>query len=225
MAAFKIQNLEGPDPQWTRETFHRVHPRILGRQARAWRVLPGEGVQVQGEPFVRRSPGNPETLRKVHLVFGMNAQSFWDPALFLAVIANESRGKLVCERYESRLKDYSFGPGQFLSATAYMLLRRAKLNPPDKPIPDGGSIDVWRSFLCEPKNTVPLIKGYLSDLDRRFSLKRDPVLCYAAYNAGSPKPSSESEWGLVHHGPALDNISAWYGDACFVLNQDKSLTS
>lgn len=216
----RIQNLEGADAHWSPYDYHRIQPSQIRFEGKAWRVERQLGVRVMGEPSVRRSPGEPTTLRKVHLLFWQYAKDFWDPALFLAVIANESRGVLVCERWEERLGDYSFGPGQFLTATAYGLIKQSKMTPPDVPVPQGGSAAKWRAYLCEAKNSMPLIRAFLSDINKRFALKQDPVLTYASYNAGSPRPSTSSDWGLITNKPeTLDHISAWYGDAWFVINK------
>jgi hypothetical protein len=220
----KIETVEGTG-EWTLDKFHRVVPSQLRFEPRAWKVLPREGVLIAGEKTVRRSPGNPDTLKRVHTLFGKVAGEFWDPGLFLAVIANESRGVLNCERYEERLGDYSFGPGQFLTSTAYGLLNAARVAPPDVPVPKGGNPGKWRTFLCEPRNSMPLIRSYLTNINRRFGLKYDPVLIYAAYNAGSPRPSLKNDWGLVTNRPeTLDHISAWYGDAWFVLNRQAGVS-
>jgi hypothetical protein len=215
----KIENMEGKG-DWSAVQLHRVLPAQLQLEGRGWKVIPQEGILVNGEAHVRRTVGNPDTLKRCHTLFGAFAGEFWDPGLVLAVIANESRGVLVCERYEKHLGDYSFGPGQFLTSTAFDVLRSSKVQAPAVPVPKGGSVEEWRKFLCEPKNTLPLIRAYLNQLNRRFNLKGDPILLYAAYNAGSPRPSNKNDWGLVTNAPdTLDKLSAWYGDAWFVINR------
>lgn len=209
----KIETVEGK-AAWSTFEFHRVQPAQVKFEPVAWKVVPKEGVMVQGEQRVRRTAGNPDTLKRVYLQYGALAKDFWDPGLILAIIANESRGELVCERYESRLGDYSFGPAQFLTGTAYSLTK----DPPDYPVTKGGSAEKWRKFLCDGKNSVTLIRSFLNTLNKRFILQQDPLLLYASYNAGSPRPSVSSEWGLVtNRSDTLDKISAWYGDAWYVI--------
>jgi hypothetical protein len=218
----RIQNLEGPDSRWEPGLFHRVSPNQSGRETRAWRTVLGMGIQVMGEPSIRRTPGAPVTVTNVLSRYADLMEAFFDPYLLLAVIANESRGLQSSKRYEARISDWSFGLGQVLSGTAYGLLCEAKRPPPDKPITDGGNVEVWERYLCKPENNVVLVRNYLMKLNQRFNLKNDPILIYAAYNAGSPRVGATSSWGLVHHGPALDNLAAWYGDACYVVLNNTS---
>jgi hypothetical protein len=219
--AITLAKFEATDGKsaWSALEFHRVQTQQLKFEGLSWKVVPRQGILIQGEDTVRRTKGIPDTLKKIYLQYGQNAAPFWDPGLVLAVIANESRGELMCERFEEHLRDWSFGPGQFLTSTAHDLLKGVKLFPPDVPIPKGGDPERWRRFLCDPKNTLPLIRAFLTNLNKRFNLQQDPVLLYAAYNAGSPRPSGKSEWGLVTNRPdTLDRISSWYGDAWYVLN-------
>lgn len=204
---------------WHPWEWHRVQPAQVRFEPRAWKVVPKQGVMVQGETQVRRTTGNPDTLKRVFLQYGGFATEFWDPALVLAVIANESRGELMCERFEGHINDWSFGPGQFLTNTAWGVCKDIKIVPPDVPIPKGGNVETWRKWLCDRKNCLPLIRAFLNNLNKRFALQHDPLLIYTAYNAGSPRPSTKSDWGLVTNRPdTLDRLAAWYGDAWYVIN-------
>jgi hypothetical protein len=227
----KIQNSDGPDKVWIREQFHRVHPDQV-MKAQAWRIKPGEGVQVFGEDKVRRTPGKPSSMMKLDAAYGAvidDIRTDVDKALLMACIMNESRGNEKASRYEPRIKDYSFGLCQTLTGTAHGLMKAANIQPPDKPISQGGNIEKWRAALCDPRTSIILGAQYLTGLNRRFVLKNDPILIYASYNAGSPRPTHKGTWGLItnvmdnpltqmREADTLDHIAAWYGDACYVLS-------
>lgn len=201
---------------WAPERYHRVSPEQLNYETRGWRVVRDKGIQVFGEKTVRRSPGEPTTLRKIRTTFSPHLREFGPlQEVALAVLANESRGQIVCERWEERIRDFSFGPAQFLTATAYGVLKEAGQRPPAVPVPKGGDAETWRRYLNNAENSVALLRIFLSRLDARFMLKQDPILLYAAYNAGSPRPSvSVNDWGLVvNSGDTLNKFAAWIGDA------------
>jgi hypothetical protein len=218
MGLARIRNLEEPGMDWGPYKYHCVDS---NSPVKVWALIPGIGIQIRGEQSVRRTPGKPLTLSRIIGEYDSACEGFFDPALLFAVIANESRGQEVCSRYEVRINDWSFGLGQLLTNTAYGLIKGAGLKPPDLSVPQGGDVVKWKNWLCQAKNNLPLIKMYLANLNRKFSLKGDPILIYASYNAGSPRPSSTSPWGLVHHGPALDHIAAFYGDACSLLGNTR----
>jgi len=229
----RIQAADGREV-WSRSAWHRVHPsQVPG--ARVWRVGP-EGVLVRGESTARRTPGEPITLRGVVERYRDFVPDGFDAALVLAVVANESRGKTTAERFESRINDYSFGVMQTLTGTAHGLMVGAGMTPPDKPIPQGGSVAKWRRALTDPAVSIAVGTRYLMRLDQRFGLKMDPVLIYASYNAGSPRPTKNGVWGLMANrlddpdtvrveDDTLDHIAAWYGDACAVLREHAPLVA
>lgn len=220
----KIQNADGPDKDWRPEVFHFV---ANSKHKRAWRLKFGEGIQVFGEDGVRRTKGAPTTLRKVvrnyMQVVSTALTSFPDEYMLLAIIANESRGNANAERYEKRINDWSFGLCQLLTGTAYGLLKECNLKAPAAPIPKGGSVDAWRKFLCDPNTNIVLAASYLSRLNHKFKCKGDPILLYACYNAGSPRPATKNQWGLIGNDntepDTFDHIAGWYGDACYVVKE------
>lgn len=147
-----------------------------------------------------------------------------------AVLANENGGKLKGDRFEKHINDWSFGPAQFLTATAHFIARKYKLEPTPaftmRKIGTDANKKAWKKYLEDPDNACALEVCYLCDLSKRFALKGDPVLTYASYNAGSPRPTRKrTPWGLVAWdkdglGPipgALDHFVKWYGDACAVF--------
>jgi len=185
--------------------------------------LNDEGIFVNGEDGVRRTRGEPKTMRHIvevlhKEIFAASGVSGIGEQLLAAVIATESGGKFDAERFEKHLNDYSIGLMQTLTATAKQVMRLDGDLPrlSAEPVPSGGSLDTWRGFLREPANSIALGAGYLRHQNRTLELRSDPILLYCSYNAGSVRPSSKNAWGIVSYGSALDHFSRWYGDACNV---------
>lgn len=227
---------------WAPDKFHSVAGAPI-----IWKQTP-RGILVHGEESERRTRGEPTTLRRIWGQYGNVLRSVVDGVmdlprpclqeffpLVLAVIAAESRGDPTAERHEPSRHDYSIGLTQVLTATAQDLARTApeKLRTrvvqladiaAEKTIPKGGSLERWRSLLQEPHNAIALAVWYL--LRASSGLQFDPVLCYAAYNAGSARENASTPWGLNYyrkvdnHGKvvadAMDSFVKWYGDACHV---------
>lgn len=243
----KIQNGEGCDKEWSPEMFHRVHPYQAGTDKHWWRVKTDEsmilGIEVLGEDGVRRTKGRPVSAQKVEDKYGealdyfSRRLHFSDPLsmrlLCQATLLTESRGRTGLRRYESHLKDWSFGPAQFLTRTARSLALKLNkegivhLPPPPSLVPPSKSADLtnfdaWEGYLNTSEVLIPLLVGFHKANLTRFKTKMDPVLQYAAYNAGTPRPSVSRPWGLTYWdsdlmGPkpgSLDHFAAWYGDVC-----------
>lgn len=194
---------------------------------RRWKVT-SIGILVKDEPGVRRTKGKPVTLTKIKDKYSdiicLAAAKFGLPyALIAAVIAAESRGDPNAEREEKGIEDWSFGLMQTITGTAHSMSVEIG-QPIEYPaIPRGGDVGKWREALSVPSVSVLLGSAYLSFQREQFQLGLDPVLLYAAYNAGGPYYSAKHKWGLLTYGPpdnpdqAMDNFASWYGDACEVF--------
>lgn len=222
----KIQNSCGVDGKWEPYEFHRVHPDQVGQRKHWWAEY-SEGIHLLGGDGPLRTKGQPVTLRRIAKSFGdiLIDQDRGTAKLIAATIAVESVGNPLAERYEKHLNDFSIGLTQTLTATAHALAKKmGDTSCPSKPIPKGGSIEEWRRYLRDPEVSMRLAIAYYADVDKRWNLKRDAILNYAAFNAGSPRPSKRLPWGLVYYDPdmegpkpgSLDRFAAWYGDACAV---------
>ena len=166
-------------------------------------------------------------------VYDWNAARMKDlEILVVAVLANENGGKLRGDRYEPHINDWSFGPAQFLTSTAQQTAKTYQINtsglPPQTMRQNDSALNkrLWKAYLEDPSTAAQLEVCYLCHLSKQFDLKGDPVLTYASYNAGSPRPSRRrTPWVLVAYdkdglGPlpgALDHFAKWYGDACAVM--------
>jgi soluble lytic murein transglycosylase-like protein len=150
------------------------------------------------------------------------------------MIGAESRGTLTAEREEAHLKDFSIGLTQTLTATAFDLAARApgelglKAITRLKPMPQGGDLAEWQAILRQPFYAIRLGALYFDIANKQYDIQFDPVLCYAAYNAGSPRENLENPWGLHYYrkklpdgrwADAMDNFSRWYGDAVHVYGE------
>lgn len=222
----RIQNGAGADRDWSSDTFHRVDPAQVGERKHWWCVL-GDGVHLLGDDKPLRTPGQPVTLRRIFAAqssrLDRHACELGLHRLIAATIAVESVGNASAERYEPHIRDYSIGLTQTLTATAHALAKRlGDKRCPAKPIPKGGTLAEWRAYLRDPDVSIRLVVAYYVEVNRRWDLRWDPILLYAAFNAGSPRPSKRLPWGLVYYDPdqegpkpgSLDRFAAWYGDAC-----------
>jgi len=247
----KIQHSAGPDKDWRPDVFHRVHPRQVGKQ-KLWWFQAIEGISVLSEDAVRRTRGAPRTIRRLRkqhgdAIIGAQHRMFQDgplhqyngttpqeaspnryeeiEVLLAAIMATESGGRCHVGRYEPHLRDWSFGPMQFLTATAWQFNRSLGLfDKALKPVPKGGDFVAWKHVLADPEVSLCLACALLRYANKRWKLQGDPMQLYASYNAGSPVASRRTPWGLRGYdrdglGPAkgaLDHFAAWYGDACAV---------
>jgi hypothetical protein len=204
------------DDRWRLDRWHSV-----SGKSRKWMVEPG-GIAVGREKGVRRTKGEPKTAMRIMNTWGkvirhMGLTFDVDPRVLTAIVCIESGGKENAERYEKHLNDWSIGLCQTLTATAHQLAKMIGIpNGPTKPVPKGGDLDDWRSFLSMGWNSIMLAGAYLENAGRRWDLRGDPVLLYACYNAGSPRLTDKNPWGLVNYGHALDAFTRFYGDACAV---------
>ncbi len=203
--------------------------------------LTDEGILVQGEEAVRRTPGKPVTLTRIVDTYGDTILKWADvfdlsEQLLAAVIAIESGGRPTAEKEEKHKGDWSIGLTQVLTATAKHLVG---LFPEELPpiaiasLPKGGSLDAWRTTLRDPETSIALAGAYLRAVNDDAKLRLDPVLLYCAYNAGSVRPHGsgaravqDNPWGLKHYRhynkdgtlnySALSSFCAWFGDAVSV---------
>lgn len=227
MSIAKIQNSEGPDEEWDPFIFHRVHPSQVGLTKFAWK-LSNSGIHVFGEDKARRTRGKPITITRIFNRYGVAIDKFSSTLsqmrLIAATIATESGGRLPADRYEKHINDWSFGLMQTLTNTAWGINKHVNVFPSNlKPFPKGGLKSEWKQYLDNPLISIELGAHYLKQINNTFKSKGDPVLIYSGYNAGSPRSSIKTPWGLVYYiGPkqkigALDHFVAWYGDACEVI--------
>lgn len=214
---------------WCPTRYHRVS----GAQGHVWKTT-AQGVLVKGEGSTRRTRGEPTTLRGIQDRFGaLMDQIFFDTGvpiqLLAATMANESGGHDGGERFEKHLNDWSIGVMQTLTNTAWGVARSAthfnlKHVAQMTPIPKGGNLQDWRLTLHNSTTSLLLGAEMLRQINERFSCYWDPVLLYAAYNAGSPRKNDDRPWGLHYHRvelkdrvfDAMDTFTAWFGDACAV---------
>lgn len=147
-----------------------------------------------------------------------------DRRTIVACICTESSGSYKAERYEVHLHDYSIGVMQTLTRTARHVGGRlgyptqtpagdelaTSYRMPKNSVPNGGTIDEWRRFLCEPRNSILVGAATLAELDKRYDLEGDPVLLAASYNAGGPYVDRANPWGLRMHGPHVDAFAGFW---------------
>lgn len=203
-----------------------------------WRVTDA-GIIAAGESGPRRTAGDPSTMRRIRATFGARlsavAPDLQRLRVLAALIASESRGKLdPPARYEAGLGDFSFGPCQFLTSTADSMLGKTPRPPRIRAygLPNqmaaayaeaNPDAKAWRALLTQPAIAIDLATEYLKRIDAQ-GCGGDPVLLYAGYNAGSPRPAAHpaDKFGLVSFvrpdkTTALDSFAAWFGDACCVF--------
>ena len=86
----------------------------------------------------------------------------------------------------------------------------------------GGDLDEWRAILRQPRIAIRLGALYFSIANAQHDLQMDPVLCYAAYNAGSPRFSDKTPFGVHYYRKKLDdgrwadamtNFLRWHNDS------------
>ena len=188
------------------------------------------GILVEGEGQERRTKGQPLTLsrimtRYIGLIRDAAGEFAVSEQLIAAALANESGGHEGAEKNEKDRHDRSIGIMQLLTATAKELSRRIDEPFLEPSLPDGGDVERWREYLSDNDTSIRLGAYYLSWLNKEYSCKGDPVLIYAAYNAGSPRADATRPWGLHYNRvkrkdgsifDAMDTFVNWYGDACTV---------
>lgn len=209
---------------WALDRWHGRPNDVHGSYSQ-WR-LGDLGIYVQGEPEARRTKGEPITARRIADQFEVHIAHWSETFLISApmlvgLIATESGGKPEAERHEPKLGDWSIGLTQTLTATAKGVLRSFPNQIPKvtaESIPAGGSLEIWRGYLRQPEVSIGLAAAYLRSLSDKSDLRDDPVLLYAAYNAGSARAAKPgaNPWGIVSYGNALDHFTRWFGDACAV---------
>lgn len=253
-----IQNGAEPDKEWRPDVFHRVDPSLVGPKKHWW-FQAVNGVLVLGEDKPRRTKGRPTTAWRAWRNFGEHVEEatrdfiiHYGPlysytpeldehrvveegrhrefqALVLATFMTECGGRTQGDRYESHIRDWSFGGAQFLTSTAKAVGKLMGMDVPAKSMkedPSDANKAAWKKFLEDPENATYLMVQYHFSNNQRFALKGDPILLYSTYNAGSPRPSKQTKFGLVYYDPdlvgpkpgATDHFASWYGDACAVLD-------
>ena len=219
--------------RWSPREWHSVS--AATEQNHVWRQI-SEGLEVEGEDGPRRTRGEPITLRRIITDYGNEISEACGilgvpEQLVAGMIGAESKGLPTAERREGHLNDASIGLTQTLTNTAFGLAAQA---PPElaikaitklKPLPRGGDLAEWQSILRQPRYAIRLGALYFSIANDQHDLRFDPVLCYAAYNAGSPRVNLKNPWGVHYYrkqlpdgrwADAMDSFSRWYGDACAV---------
>jgi hypothetical protein len=178
-----------------------------------------------------RTYGEPVTLRKIvrsySEVVSKSVSMFQFPdtlkikEFMYALIATESGGNPLAERYEQSLNDYSIGLCQVLTKTAGNLAKQCpNLPTPPKPlIEDPNNQDLlkeWKDFFHNPFNSIVYATAMIS---LAANVTTDPILLYASYNAGGIYHSSNNKWGIGSYNDSLTNFAEWYGDACEVTHE------
>lgn len=218
-----LEGWHGIDPDdWSPDDWHGADG-----AKRRWKIT-GGGIVVRNTSGPMRTRGEPITVSKIWSKFeahfieaakltGVGARTL------VAMVATESRGSEEAERFEAHLRDWSFGVAQTLTATAFEMAKSLPITAPRRPVPSDPSTEhAWRRFLFEPRHSILIGARYIAYNDRRWRLRGDPVLAYAAYNAGSPRANLSRPWGLHYtagaHYDALDVFAKWYGDACAAVD-------
>ncbi len=216
MASSKVELIDVDD--WQPSRWHHVR----GYGTKTWRVTDA-GVEVRGEPLPELSDFNARMMSIVAdygtIVSEKSHQWDVDIEMMCATIGVESGGDCLAERHEKELGDYSIGLTQVLTSTASELAARKGIQGlPSEPLPKGGKLSEWRDALRRPDLAIELCAAYHYMSNERFGCQSDPILLYAAYNAGSPR-SADTDWGLRYYGQAMDHFRRWYNAACEVLGR------
>jgi peptidoglycan L-alanyl-D-glutamate endopeptidase CwlK len=212
-----------------------------------WRVS-AQGVHVDGAAAVERTPGEPQTCRRICELFAAqiierSIEFAIPPELIVMTIATEAAAYRssgytgpATFRWEAHVEvkdapppyrgDYSVGPMQTLATTARALIRRNALNY--------DALAVFPAYRFRPAAPPEAIDGYTPAINihigcaeiasRLANTGLNPILVAAAYNSGGVYDASKStkyrnRWNLRSHGNHLDRAAKWYGDACSVLAQ------
>lgn len=108
---------------------------------------------------------------------GFDASRYTTSDYLDAIVQIESKGNPHAQRYESHMRDTSYGLGQILTKTA----RELEGRHPE--LPRLG--DTIESRLCDPRVNLAYTGALFEDLMARYN---DPLLAVAAYNAGPHAP-------------------------------------
>jgi soluble lytic murein transglycosylase-like protein len=209
---------------WSPDRYHSIEQGTV-----VYKLTEG-GILVKGQEQERRTKGQPLTLsrimaRYIGAIRDAAGEFAISEQLIAATIANESGGHENAERNEPARHDRSIGVMQILTATAKELSRRIDEPFLEPSLPDGGDLEKWRTYLNDDDTSIRLGAYYLSWLNKEFDCRGDPVMIYAAYNAGSLRADARCPWGLHYNRvkrkdgtifDAMDTFVAWYGDACTV---------
>jgi soluble lytic murein transglycosylase-like protein len=112
-----------------------------------------------------------------------------DSRIISAIISTESSWDQNIKRYEPKLNTYSLGLMQLLPSTAKSVMGNQNLT-------DAQILDPYTNIMAGTK--------YYSQQLQKYG---DPILAYAAYNAGSVRRNSDGS--LVNAGN-VNNFTSWY---------------
>lgn len=192
----------------------RAEPVIAWKQGpyggARWRVTP-DGVQVEGEAEVARSPGQPVTIRRIWSQYGTMiqgvCQQFSVPVeIVMMTIATESAGRPKAKLVEPD-KRMSLGLMQILVGTAAEVLGH----------------EISAEALQDPLTNIQAGTAYIHSQKEKTWF--DPILTAAAYNAGGlyeMRPGKDNNrFHLRSTGDHLERAIRWYSDICFCAKEDK----
>lgn len=233
MATKPLRIVDADGGTWATDDFHGVHRADVGADKHWWRRGP-EGIVLIGSCKPLRTKGKPVTATRIQKTYGWLIENLLGRLelpvakaleLVIGMVATESGGRPTAAREEKAIHDWSFGLTQTLTRTAKGIEKAAGVKLPARSIPKGGSVAEWRTALSDAETSLRLGIAYLALIEKQFKCQGDPILIYAGYNSGSPRPSRSNPWGLVAYdrdgmGPALgalDWFARWYGDACAVV--------
>jgi hypothetical protein len=175
-----------------------------------WR-LTHAGVQVEGDAGIARTVGEPVTVRRAWKLYGDLVRQIATregiPAeIALMVLCTESGSKLAADgAFNEKDGRVSGGVMQVLTGTATQVMGRS----------------ITLEELFKPEISIEAgIKYIKSQKDKTWF---DPILTAAAYNAGglyAPRDQDKNRFNLRTTGDHLERAIRWYGDICFVRDQD-----
>jgi soluble lytic murein transglycosylase-like protein len=175
-----------------------------------WQVMP-DGVLIEGETAVARSPGQPATIRRIWAEYGTMiegaCQQLSVPVeIVVMTIATESAGRPKAKLVEPD-KRMSLGLMQILMGTAAEVLGHP----------------ITSEALQDPLTNILAGTAYIHKQKNKTWF--DPILTAAAYNAGGlyeMRPGKDdNRFHLRSTGDHLERAIRWYGDVCFCAKEDK----
>lgn len=202
-------------PNWRPDIWHGAP---LGVQ---WRVTP-RGILLNGQehpqlsaiPEIRALPLQCWRLFNNEVNSLANIFQVSRP-LLLATIASESGGNVNAMRDEGF--DRSYGLAQTLTGTADFIGRwlgwpRGE-GPFLMPMQARTEYHQWEKFLSAPWTSIALCAALHSYNNSRLNLQGDPMLLYAAYNAGGVYESNGDHYRIRNATPALDAFRLMFNGA------------
>lgn len=175
-----------------------------------WKLI-REGVLVEGDPGVARTVGTPITVRRAWTLYGPLvmaecAKRGVPVEVAMAILCTESGSNLnPAATLVEPDKRTSSGIMQVLTGTASEMLGRS----------------VTVADLQRPEVSIEAGVAYIAY--QKSKTWFDPILAAAAYNAGGiyePRPQDDNRFRLRSTGDHLERMIRWYGDVCFVSQED-----